>query len=74
MADYVRAMIAIAAQWRVLQAIGPAASALVGVPVSQPKARRARPKSPAGTKVASSGNGHRQPKKGATGKGRSPAC
>jgi hypothetical protein len=35
MADYVRVMISIAAQWRVWRAIGPAATALVGVPVAR---------------------------------------
>ena len=39
MADYVRVMIAIAAQWRVVRAIGPSAIALVGVPVAEPAAR-----------------------------------
>ena len=44
MADYVRVMIAIAAQWRVVRAIGPAAIALVGVPVAgQPAGPAARP-------------------------------
>ena len=36
MADYVRVMISIAAQWRVLRAIGPAALPLAGVPVTGP--------------------------------------
>ncbi len=36
MADYVRVMISIAAQRRVMRAIGPAALALAGVPVTGP--------------------------------------
>jgi hypothetical protein len=65
MADYVRVMIAIAAQWRVLQAVGPAASALVGVPVAGRRQRRR-----VGTQVATPGNGSREPKKGTGGRGK----
>jgi hypothetical protein len=39
-------MISIAAQWRVVRALGPAALALAGVPVTgpaRPKGRRTRP-------------------------------
>ncbi len=57
MADYVRVMIAIAAQWRVVRAIGPSAQALAGVPVTGPWARpvvrvsirMAKPKGGSGT-------------------------
>ena len=45
MSDYVRVMISIAAQWRVVRALGPSALALAGVPVTgpaRPKGRRAQ--------------------------------
>jgi hypothetical protein len=58
MADYVRVMISIAAQWRVWRAIGPTAVALVGVPVAAP-----------GTKsLAAPHAGRRKLRKGGSGK------
>ena len=46
MADYVRVMISIAAQWRVVRAIGPAALALAGVPVAGPASPKRLPALP----------------------------
>jgi hypothetical protein len=43
MADYVRVVIALAAQWRVRRAIGPTAVALVGLPVAMPRQPQPQP-------------------------------
>jgi len=61
MSDYVRVMISIATQWRVAQALGPAALALAGVPVHGPVRRKRR--SPAGKRSAKA-TGLHQPKNG----------
>ena len=45
MSDTVRIIVSIAAQWRVVRALGPSALALAGVPVAGPK-RPARPNAP----------------------------
>ena len=58
MSDYVRVMISIAAQWRVVRALGPSALALAGVPVSgpvRPKLRRPAPSK----RLAPPKNGHK---------------
>ena len=62
MADYVRVMISIAAQWRVVRALGPSALALAGVPVAgpaAPKRGRVRPQPAAGPVAAQPKNGHK---------------
>ena len=62
MSDYVRVMISIAAQWRVAQALGPAALALAGVPVTQPALPKRRPAGNRKSRTAR--NGKVQPKNG----------
>jgi hypothetical protein len=59
MSDYVRVMISIATQWRVAQALGPAALALAGVPVNGPIRRKRRAARVSKTAIAS---GKAQPK------------
>ena len=63
MSDYVRVMISIATQWRVAQALGPAALALAGVPVNGPVRRkpgvaRAHKRSVKAAGNGQPGNGH----------------
>ena len=65
MSDYVRIIVSIAAQWRVVRALGPSALALAGVPVTGPAARPRR-RRPAAAKRAESknGNGAQPPQNG----------
>jgi len=66
MSDYVRVIVSIAAQWRVVRALGPSALALAGVPVTgpaRPKLRRPaaskRPAQPNAPGARPPQNGHK---------------
>jgi len=55
MSDTVRIIVSIAAQWRVVRALGPSALALAGVPVAGPR----RPARASASKAQQPQNGHK---------------